>query len=80
MTEPVHHGEKGQRAAPKPFDVVALRTDQTSWDGQRVPAGASGTVVDILNGGEALNVDIVDPFDAVVTVTASDLDVIVDYG
>jgi hypothetical protein len=43
-------------------------------------AGASGTVVDILNGGEALNVDIVDPFDAVVTVTASDLDVIVYYG
>ncbi|KQT61502.1 hypothetical protein ASG52_01030 [Methylobacterium sp. Leaf456] len=61
------------------FGVVALRTDQISWDGQCVPAGASGTVVDILKGGEAYTVDVVDPFDAVVTVTAHNLDVIIDH-
>ncbi|MEH3120112.1 MAG: DUF4926 domain-containing protein [Methylorubrum populi] len=56
------------------LSTVALRTDQKSWDGELVPAGASGTIVEVLKGGEAYVVDIAEPFDAIVTVRAPELD------
>lgn len=69
-----------RRAAPDLFGTVALRSDQTSWDGERVPAGASGTVVEILKGGAVYVVDVVGPFGAVVTVQASELGVVIANG
>ncbi|WP_342150559.1 hypothetical protein [Methylorubrum sp. SB2] len=80
MTKPVRLEGDLQRwpTAPVLFGTVALRSDQTSWDGERVPAGASGTVVEVLKGGEAYVVDVVEPFDAVVTVVAHELNVVID--
>jgi hypothetical protein len=63
---------------PGLFGTVSLRSDHTAWDGERVPAGASGTVVEILKDGEAYVVDIAEPFDTVATVRATELDVVVD--
>ncbi len=53
---------------------VALRTDQRTRDGRDVPAGAAGTIVDVLAGGRAYIVEFVRPFAAIVTVEAHDLE------
>ncbi len=50
-----------------------LRADRQARDGTHVPAGAAGTVVEILGGGQACIVEFVDPVQTVLTVRAEDL-------
>ena len=77
MTRPIRLEQVVQEpsAGRALFSTVTLRTDQTSWDGDVVPAGASGAIVEILKDGEAYVVDVMAPFDAIVTVRAPELDV-----
>lgn len=65
---------RGHAAVRGTLSTVALRTAQKSWDGELVPAGASGTIVEVLKGGEADVVDVAKPFDAIVTVKAPELE------
>lgn len=76
MTRPIRLEQPVQERPPIRglFSAVTLRTDQKSWDGDVVPAGASGAVVEILQDGEAYVVDVVEPFDAIVTVRAPELE------
>ena len=76
MTRPIRREAPAQGGSTgwALFSTVALLTDQTSWEGESVPAGASGTVVEVLTSGEAYIVDVVEPFDAVVTVRGHELE------
>lgn len=76
MTRPIRlEGHvQGRSTVRGQLSTVALRTEQKSWDGDIVPAGASGTVVEVLKGGEAYVVDVTEPFDAIVTIKAPDLE------
>ena len=77
MTRPIRLEQQSMQepsAVRGLFSTVTLRTAQTSWDGDAVPAGASGAIVEVLKEGEAYVVDVVEPLDAIVTVRASELE------
>lgn len=50
------------------LDRVSLSADVRSDEGHTVPAGSTGTVVAVWNGGEAYDVEFTEPIDALVTV------------
>ncbi|MEA1832886.1 DUF4926 domain-containing protein [Methylobacterium durans] len=62
------------RPAPLPeLSVVELLRDGKTDDGRSVPAGACGTIVGIWGGGEAYEVEFVQPLVGLATVTADAL-------
>ena len=56
------------------LSLARIRTPQTTWDGETVPAGTSGTIVEILGGGREYVLDFVEPYDSVATVRADQLE------
>ena len=53
--------------------MVCLAGSLTLADGRTLPAGALGAVVFIHGGGQAYEVEFIEPFHAVATVSAPDL-------
>lgn len=65
--------QEARVAARAELSLATLRTPQETWDGVVVPAGATGTIVDVLGGGRAYVLDFVEPYNAVATVDAGQL-------
>lgn len=61
------------RRPPEPFERVELLRAGRTWEGQDVPCGSRGTVVEVLGDHEAFVVEFVEPFAALVTVRAGDV-------
>lgn len=58
---------------PEQFERVELLRSGQTWDGEDVPSGSCGTVVEVLGDHEAFMVEFVEPFAALVTVRAGDV-------
>lgn len=55
------------------LDCVRLLRSSIDMDDKLVPAGSVGTIVAVWGGGEAFEVEFVEPFQALVTVRVEDL-------
>ncbi|WP_162561331.1 DUF4926 domain-containing protein [Methylobacterium terrae] len=58
---------------PEQFERVELLSAGRTWEGQDVPSGSCGMVVEVLGDHEAFMVEFVEPFAALVTVRAGDV-------
>ena len=70
---PIDQLDATRLAVRADLSLATLRTAQRTWDGAIVPAGTTGTLVDVLDRGRAYVLDFVEPYNAVATVSAEQL-------
>lgn len=68
----VFRPEASERSAFQELSVVALLVPATTFDGEPVGVGATGTIVSVWNDGEAYDVEFTDPV-GIASVAAADI-------